>query len=387
MTKVKKNKLKNGIVFTGKAYSYVLRVPDPMNGGTKPKWFGGFSTANEAKLARDKTRVVLANHEFIAPEKITFGAFLDSWIEKHSKHLKLSTAYKYRQLIRLYIHPKLGMVKIQQLRATQIETFYNDLLTNPGIAGKKLSPSTVSHCGAIIKKSLKYAVEMENLIAANPASRVPFPRKNPTIPSPWAIDELNRFLSIAESHRLGFFFRLAAFTGARRGELLALRWSDFDGKAISISKSRLEVGGEVYEQNSTKGGSNGQRRVVLDTGTISALNGHRKRQLVERMTAGPHWKDGDFIFTQELGLPLDPGTPTHLFKKLTAMSDLRPIRLHDLRHLHATELLRLGEPLHVVAKRLGHRDAMVTATIYAHVTNEQAESASSRFAEAVRSAN
>ena len=66
---------------------------------------------------------------------------------------------------------------------------------------------------------------------------------------------------------------------------------------------------------------------------------------------------------------------------------MRPIRLHDLRHIHATELLRLGEPLHVVAERLGHRDAMVTATIYAHVSNEQGETASSRFANAVREAS
>ena len=66
---------------------------------------------------------------------------------------------------------------------------------------------------------------------------------------------------------------------------------------------------------------------------------------------------------------------------------LRVIRLHDLRHLHATELLRLGEPLHVVANRLGHKDAMVTATVYAHVTDEQAESASDTFAKGVRLAN
>ncbi len=71
-----------------------------------------------------------------------------------------------------------------------------------------------------------------------------------------------------------------------------------------------------------------------------------------------------------------------LFNKLSALAGLRGIRLHDLRHLHATELLRLGEPLHVVAQRLGHRDAMVTATVYAHVTDQQAETASERFANA-----
>ena len=87
---------------------------------------------------------------------------------------------------------------------------------------------------------------------------------------------------------------------------------------------------------------------------------------------------------QETGEPLDTGTPTHLFRKLSERLGLRGIRLHDLRHLHATELLRLGEPLHVVANRLGHRDAMVTATIYAHVSDQQAETASATFANAVQ---
>jgi integrase len=103
-------------------------------------------------------------------------------------------------------------------------------------------------------------------------------------------------------------------------------------------------------------------------------------------TIGEHWIDTGYVFVQENGLPLYPHTPSDLFKKLLIKADLRPTRLHDQRHLHATELLRLGEPLHVVANRLGHRDAMVTATIYAHVSDQQAETASATFANAVQGA-
>ena len=101
-------------------------------------------------------------------------------------------------------------------------------------------------------------------------------------------------------------------------------------------------------------------------------------------TIGENWHDTGYVFVQENGLPLYPHTPSDLFKKLLIKADLRPTRLHDQRHLHATELLRLGEPLHVVANRLGHRDAMVTATIYAHVSDQQAETASATFANAVQ---
>jgi len=99
---------------------------------------------------------------------------------------------------------------------------------------------------------------------------------------------------------------------------------------------------------------------------------------------GSSWVETGYVFVQENGEPLDMGTPTHLFGKLSKKAGLRTIRLHDLRHLHATELLRLGEPLNVVSDRPGHKDPMVTATIYAHVSNEQGESASSTFANASR---
>ena len=188
---------------------------------------------------------------------------------------------------------------------------------------------------------------------------------------------------MAKKHRLYFYFHLSAYTGARRGELCALRWSDFDGNTITINKSRTKAGNEVVELNSTKGGTNGQRRVVLDPETVDAFNAHRKGKLIERMALGSAWTDTGYVFTREDGLPIDLHTPTHLFAKIASKAGLRHIRLHDLRHLHATELLRLGEPLHVVAQRLGHRDAMVTATVYAHVSDQQAETASSRFANAV----
>ena len=110
------------------------------------------------------------------------------------------------------------------------------------------------------------------------------------------------------------------------------------------------------------------------------LSEHRKRQYKERLLVGEAWTETGYVFVQENGLPIYPNTPSDVMKKLSALAGLRHTRLHDLRHLHATELLRLGEPLHVVANRLGHRDAMVTATIYAHVSQEQTETASNRFA-------
>jgi len=379
-----KNKVKNGIVFTGRSWSYVLRVPDTISGKTKPQWVGGFDSEKAAKLARDKARVSLSTSNYVSPNKLTLGEYLTKWInEVHANQLKASTLERYKRVINRYLIPELGAIKLQDLRPSHVQGFYTSLLTRSTVTGNPLSPQTVTLIGAVLKKAIKYAVDVDGLIAVNPVNRVPLPKGKGTIPTPWSIQELNTFLDVARSHRLFFFYRLSAFTGARRGELLALKWSDFDGTAITISKNRLMAGNEVIEQNSTKGGTNGQRRVPLDRETIELFNVHRVNQLKERMALGENWQETGYVFVQENGLPLYPHTPSDLFKKLLNKAGLRPTRLHDQRHLHATELLRLGEPLHVVANRLGHRDAMVTATIYAHVSDQQAETASSTFANAV----
>ena len=387
MTKPSRNKVKNGVAFTGRNWSYVLRVPDLATGKTKPQWVGGFDSEKSAKLARDKARVSLSSSTYVSPSKATVGEYLRTWInDVHASQLKATTLERYKQVINKHLIPELGAIKLQDLRASHVQALYTNLLTRPTATGEPLSPRTVELIGTVLKIAIKYAVNVDEVMAVNPANRVPLPKGKGSIPAPWSIQELNTFLDVARTHRLFFFFRLSAFTGARRGELLALKWSDFDGSAITISKNRLSVSKQVLVQNSTKGGTNGQRRVPLDRETIELFNAHRKRQLIERLALGEYWHDTGYVFTQENGLPIYPHTPSDLFKKLLKKAGLRPTRLHDQRHLHATELLRLGEPLHVVASRLGHRDAMVTATIYAHVSDQQAETASSTFANAVESA-
>lgn len=163
-----------------------------------------------------------------------------------------------------------------------------------------------------------------------------------------------------------------------------MKWSDldFETSRLVISKNRVVVRGIAIDQNSTKGGE-GRRIIHLDPLTIDVLNQHRKSQIAERLKAGSEWQETGYIFITEFGLPIDYGTPTQLFAKVVKRPGLPDQRFHDLRHMHATQLLEAATPLHVVAQRLGHRDAMITATTYAHVTNSQAENAALVFAKAV----
>lgn len=378
MPEKQKRKVKNGVVFNGTHWAYVLRVPDETTGRTKPLWVGGFTDEKSAKLARDKARVALGNRDYIPPTKLTVGEYLTKWLS--TKKVAPLTLRGYEQIVRNHLIAHLGNIKLQDLRAFHIKALFNDMADV-----KKLSNRTIQHTGAVLRMALRDAVEVDNLITINPATRIKLPQVITKTPAPYSTEELTRLLKVAKGHRLYFFFRLAAYTGARRSELCALQWSDFDGNAVLISKSRVSDGKNVIEQNRTKGGLNHQRRVSLDAETVKEFQAHKERQVLERLYLGDDvWKDSGYVFTSESGEPIHPDSVTRIYAKLQKAAGLRYNRLHDARHSHATELLRSGEPLHVVAHRLGHRDAMVTATIYAHIDTQQAESASETFATRMR---
>lgn len=371
-------------VFKRGTWGYRLRVPDPATGKTKQTYTQGFKSREEAKEARDKARAAVASGHYVAPARVTVAEYLRQWIELHSLRLKSSVEADYRARIEQYIIPRLGSIPLAHLRPSDVQRFYADLKTGGGVNGRALSAKTVQNIGAVLKVALSHAVDVDQLLPRNPASRVRMPKGESVRFVTWTASEVQTFLEACQEHRLSAFFRLAAFTGARRSELLGLKWQDvdFDGKRMTIARVRVKGRHGVVEQTSTKGGD-GRRTVTLDQGTLDALKAHRVAQLEERMALGEAWAETGYLFVQQDGQPIDPDTPSQLFTKVRERAGLRAQRLHDLRHFHATELLRAGVPLHVVADRLGHRDAMVTATIYAHVRSDQAQDVAELFARAV----
>jgi len=377
MEKINDERMREGIIKRGKSYSYVVTV----NG--KKIWKSGFPTKSAAKFARDKARLEIRDDRYTPPSKILLSDFMNRWLEKHGRNLKTKTLYTYESHLRLYINPRLGNMRMQDIRPSHIENYFNDLMDNGSRNSGALSPRTVAYDGAILKKAFRYAFEVEGIISTNPMARVTLPKGiRSKAGECWNLDELRVFLTAMRNHRLYTFFHIAAFTGARRGELLALRWSDFDGEALSISKSRVQAGSVTVEESTTKGGENGQRRVKLATFEVQLLESYREQQKKDRERLGIPSPFSNYIFADPDGTPFYPSTPTAVFRTMCDRLNLPHTNLHGLRHLHATALLRDGEPLHVVAQRLGHRDAMVTATVYAHVYDEQAESAAASFSNA-----
>lgn len=122
-----------------------------------------------------------------------------------------------------------------------------------------------------------------------------------------------------------------------------------------------------------------EKTVKIDPASLEVLQTHRRRQAAERL-ACPDWLDDDFVFTTTYGRPIHPRNINRVWKSIMASAGVRYFKPHTLRHHQATILLAAGVPLHVVAKRLGHKDAMVTATVYAQSTDDQDDSTALVFA-------
>jgi integrase len=338
-------KLRDGVMKRGTTWSYVIRVKDPETGTSKPRWVGGFPTEEEAKAARDEARVKARHGEYIDRNRITVTAYLHDWIDAHAMEIKPRTLADYRACIRLYVTPRIGHVPIQAVRPSTITKLYRDLLTSGGRDGQPLAVATVTHLHAVLRKAFRDAVIVDELIGSNPVERAKRPRAQAQEPGTvWTIAQLRAFLATARQHRLFAFFHVAAYTGARRGELLNLRWADIDldAKKITITGSTAVISGKRVN-GTTKSGRT--RIVSIDDETVAVLRQRKADQATEQLKAGDYWRgtnDG-YVFTTGWGEPIYPDTVTSLMTKLIhthnhpdqgpAPGDQLPhARLHDLRH-------------------------------------------------------
>jgi integrase len=177
-------RLRDGVIRRGGSWSYVIRVPDPATGLTKPKWVGGFETEQDAKAARDQARVRARHGAYVNRSTSTVADYLAEWLETHAATVKPKTLAGYRHDIDHYIVPRIGRMRLQALRPAVISKLYRDLTEHGGRDGRPLSAWTVSHIHRTLRKALADAVDVEQLLAANPAERSKRPQSRGVEPVP-----------------------------------------------------------------------------------------------------------------------------------------------------------------------------------------------------------
>jgi len=374
----------------GSTWTYVFSVPngDRMRQISK----GGFATrkACEAALAERLTEYGQGGEDRGEPSKMSLRSYLEGEWLPTLRELKPSTRKGYADLVAAYIAPHLGDVRLCDLTAGRIVSFYEKLRTSGRRRAPKsrpddfsLSESTVHHVHVALSAALGHAAEI-GLFGGRPNPMTRIPKKSrPKASSEhrpemrlWSIDEVRAFLAAAAEDRLGMLFELALATGMRRGELVALRWEDvdFDRSIIAVRRNTVTVGYEAVEGTPK---SKRARTIDIDADTVTALRAHRRRQLEERMAWGEAWQDHGLVFTREDGTPLHPQRATQLLRRISKRAGVSEVRLHDLRHTHATLGLAAGVPPKVMQERLGHSSIQITLDLYSHVVpGMQADAAS-----------
>ena len=235
--------MKDGIIKRGSSFHAVVRETGS-NGKTKPVWSKAFSTREEAEAYRDRRRVEVREGTAVAKNSMTLREYMDSWLPKHIALAGLAptTQVAYRSKINLYIKPRLGDIRLQALRAHDIEAFYTSLLTTPSSRRESgLAPRTVIYVARILRKALQHAVDVHQLLAKNPAQSVPLPSAEPIHRELWNAQQMQAFLTAADEGHHGALLWLLGATGARRGELLALRWQTSISHPAHSASSRVPL--------------------------------------------------------------------------------------------------------------------------------------------------
>ena len=369
-------------------YAVIYEGTDPITGRERRRWHpAGTDRADAERLAADLAQ--RRHNDGHERSSLTVAVYLTQrWLPSKKLTLRASTYDSYRRNIDLHITPSIGRVPLRRLRPDHLERLYAELADHGRADGAGgLNPKTIVEIHMILRRALDDAAR-RGLVVSNPARLAHAPKRRP-LSSPtsrvWTAAQLNQFLTGTSDHRYHTALWVTANTGMRRGEILGLRWGDvdLDQELLCVTRSLVSVGYELHE---TRGKSRTARRNInLDPTTTALLRAWRQRR-GEEDTEFDQDDPSGHVFSRPDGAPTHPQLLSDAFKKLVARSGLPPIRFHDLRHTHATLLLKAGTPVKVVSERLGHSTPGFTMATYQHVIPGMQHEAALTFAQLLHDA-
>jgi integrase len=355
------------------------------------KWIRLRSARNKTEAKREAVRI---EHElnagsWVPPSKLTVGDLLVEWLTSAKPRLSPKTYQEYERIIIRHLIPALGRVPLDRVSPLTLEHYFarkrvDGRLDGPG----GLSELTLRHHFAILHRAFRQAVRWRYL-TFNPTDGIDPPVGTAAEQSTYSDAETVQLLRAVEvDAELHVPVVLAATLGMRRGEILGLKWSDVDltNQTLTIRRAlqeTKELG--LFEKSPKTPGS--RRRVALPQLVVDVLREHqvRQRQALAELT-GAVPLDG-YVCARADGRPWRPNNFSERYARFLSESGLRAIPFKNLRHTHATSLLRSGVPAKIVSERLGHSRIGTTMDIYSHVTPDMQADAAARVDELLRIAS
>ena len=368
----------NGHVYMrGKTYTYVIDLPvHPVTKRRRQKSKGGFKTEPAAWAACYKEIEKIEKGIHTEETKLTVAEYLDEYLKTHAKPNFKPTSYDTEKtIIEARIKPELGKIRLQKLTPREIKTFYAKLR-------ESYSKEYVKSIHGVLKRALRIAYSESGLLAEDIMSKISMRSKVKSNEKNemkfWSVEEFTHFLSNSKGHVHYIVFSLAIYTGMRRGEVLGLRWSDidFENRELKVIQTvNWTRSGVIFQRPKTE---DSIRRVKLFQFIIDDLLERREKVLANKERFGSKYANHDLVCCYENGEPIKPKRITEGFDVLTRKSGSTKIRFHDLRHTHASFLLKIGINPKVAAERLGMTPAMFNER-YSHLLPTMQDEAADRI--------
>lgn len=372
---IKKYKKKDGTT----AYMFVAYLGvDPVTRKQKRTTRRGFKTEREAKIEEAKLQTEIQANGFLNTEITAFKQVYELWLQQYRNTVKESTYQQVLTAFKCMILVHFGNMPIKEITVPYCQKVVNEWY-NTYAETKK---------GRIYTSSIfDYAISLK-IISDNPMKHVKPPRKKsnekPETMKYYTSDELQQFLELVKNNPLKHaMFRTLAFTGMRRGELMALTWQDIDFNNQTININKTLTNGIGYKDKIDTPKTKSSKRVIsVDNKTIEVLKTWRTQQRIMSLKHGHNTsnKQQEIFTNVETNKRLNRVYANETLNYICKQNDFKRITVHGFRHTHCSLLFEAGLTVQEVQDRLGHADINTTMDIYAHVTEKQREKVAEKFA-------
>ena len=371
--------MKGTVTKKGNRYYPIFDIGrNPATNERRQKWGPGFDKKRDAEKWLSEAISQVNKGNYITRSKETVSQWCEEWLESYATiHVRPNVKDSYCQVLRTHLIPYLGAELLSSLTAVDLDSRYADMLANG------LSPTTANYLHRIIHKLLKTAVK-KGKISHNVAEDADPPKQTRPIITVWNVQELITFIETARKYKPDLFpiFALLIFTGSRVGEALG---SQFRDMSLHTSHPKWSVQRTVYKRHNGEWlinkpkTSKSKRSIDLPPSLVLTLIRLREQREADAEYFNRAFSEDDFVFTRPDSRLYDPRFISQVFRRITKIAGLKPIRLHDLRHTHATLLLSAGTNPKIVSERLGHASVAITLDIYSHVLPGIQEQAATVF--------